>query len=195
MLPGRGSLLLCLLLAVPVGASGQALQRPDTTRASVAHAVLFFSPACPHCRDLVTTGLPPILQRFGERLVIVGVDVTTENGQAQYQSMVRRFAVTAGRQAVPTLVMGTRVLVGSVEIPSELPGLVERGLAAGGVDWPDLPLLRQALAARGMLGPRPAAAESAGAAPARPLLAARAAAPAPERHSPLLHAGPPVPIM
>jgi uncharacterized membrane protein len=163
-----GPLLLIMLLAAPAAAGAQVPQPPDTALASAAHAVLFYSPACPHCRDLITNGLPPILRRFGERLVIVGLDVTTEGGQAQYQAMVRRFGVTPDRQGVPTLVIGSRVLVGSVEIPSELPGLVERGLAAGGVDWPDLPLLRQTLAARGMLAPRgqaaaPAAAERAGA--------------------------------
>jgi uncharacterized membrane protein len=166
MAPRRGWPWLSLLLAVPVAASGQAPPRPDTTRASVARAVLFYSPACPHCRDLVTNGLPPILRRFGDRLLIVGIDVTTEGGQAQYQAMVRRFAVTPDRQGVPTLVIGSRVLVGSAEIPSELPGLVEQGLAVGGVDWPDLPLLRQALAERGMLAARPGAAESTAAAPA-----------------------------
>jgi uncharacterized membrane protein len=169
MIRGRGPLtLLSVLLAIPAVAGGQEPQRPDAAPASVAHAVLFFSPACPHCRELIATGLPPILQRFGDRLVIMGIDVTTESGQAQYQAMVRRFAVTPERQGVPTLVMGSRVLVGSVEIPSELPGMVERGLAAGGVDWPDLALLRQALAARGMLTPRPGAAESTRAAPMPP---------------------------
>jgi uncharacterized membrane protein len=161
MVRRTGSLLLSTLLAVPAAAGAQVLPPPDTAPASVACAVLFYSPACPHCRELIAHGLPPIMQRFGERLLMVGFDVMTEGGQAQYQAMVRRFAVPPGRQGVPTVVIGSRVLVGSEEIPAELPGLVERDLAAGGVDWPDVPLLRQALAAHGVLTPRRAAAGSA----------------------------------
>jgi uncharacterized membrane protein len=156
-----GSLLLSMLLAFPVAAGAQVLPPPDTAPAPVACAVLFYSPACPHCRDLIAHGLPPILQRFGDRFVMVGLDVTTEGGQAQYQAMVRRFAVPPDRQGVPTVVIGSRVLVGSEEIPSQLPGLIERGLSAGGVGWPDVPLLRQALAAHGILTPHGAAAENA----------------------------------
>jgi uncharacterized membrane protein len=78
--------------------------------------------------------------------------------------MVSHFALPPDRQGVPTLVVGERVLVGSEEIPHELPGLIERGLAAGGVDWPDLPLLRQELVARGLAAAPPAQGDTARAA-------------------------------
>ena len=48
------------------------------------------------------------------------------------------------------LIVGETVLVGSDEIPRELPALVEAGLARGGVDWPGIPGLVERLAsARG----------------------------------------------
>jgi uncharacterized membrane protein len=37
------------------------------------------------------------------------------------------------------------VLVGSLEIPSQFPALVEEGLATGGIPWPDIPGLAQLL--------------------------------------------------
>jgi uncharacterized membrane protein len=45
---------------------------------------------------------------------------------------------------VPTLVIGTTALVGSDDIPQQMPALVRDGLAAGGVDMPAVPGLREA---------------------------------------------------
>jgi uncharacterized membrane protein len=49
--------------------------------------------------------------------------------------------------SVPRLVVGDRYLVGSREIPEEFPGIVEAGLSAGGIDWPGIPGMAEALAA------------------------------------------------
>ncbi|HDQ72266.1 MAG TPA: hypothetical protein ENN19_09240 [Chloroflexi bacterium] len=53
------------------------------------------------------------------------------------------FQVPPGSQGVPMLFIGDTVLVGSHEIPEKLPGLVEQHLAAGGVDYPDIPGLKE----------------------------------------------------
>jgi uncharacterized membrane protein len=98
----------------------------------------------------MTEDLPPLFARYGTQLRIAGVDVTTNGGQALYQAAVRTFALPAERLGVPALVVGTRVLVGDVEIPSAFPGIVARGLAAGGIDWPAVPEVRQALALAGV---------------------------------------------
>jgi len=46
---------------------------------------------------------------------------------------------------VPTLIIDDTVLVGSLEIPEQFPGLVERYLSEGGVHWPDIPGLIEML--------------------------------------------------
>jgi uncharacterized membrane protein len=122
---------------------------PGPAPGARVRAVLFYSPTCPHCRDVITDHLPPIQATFGDRLRIVGVNTYTEQGQAIYLAMARAFYLPRERLGVPTLVVGSTVLVGSGEIPAELPGIVERGLRAGGIDWPDLPELRAWLAAQG----------------------------------------------
>jgi uncharacterized membrane protein len=38
-------------------------------------------------------------------------------------------------------------MVGSLQIPQEFPGVVEQGLASGGIDWPAIPGLAEAMAA------------------------------------------------
>lgn len=112
----------------------------------VARAILFYSPTCPHCHTVINEVLPPLAEKHGGQLQIAGVDVTTTDGQALYQAAVARFGITEERLGVPTLVIGETVLVGSEEIPDQLPGLIVQGLAAGGIAWPDIPGLDAAMA-------------------------------------------------
>jgi uncharacterized membrane protein len=141
----RGGLVLEALLLLPMAVVGQVPPQPSAPTTAVVRAVLFHSPSCPHCLELIATGLPPLQKRFGERLLIAFVDASTAAGNSLFNASLDPFGVPAQERGVPTLLVGTRMLVGSVEIPAELPGLVERGLAAGGVDWPAVPALRQAL--------------------------------------------------
>jgi uncharacterized membrane protein len=115
----------------------------------VVRAVLFYSPTCPHCIEVMEVHLPPLLERYGDRLQIASINTTTPPGAALYRSMVAALAVPPARQGVPALLTGSRVLVGSMEIPTELPGIIEAGLAAGGVDWPDVDMIREAIAMGG----------------------------------------------
>ena len=167
--------LSVLLALAPAAALGQVVPAPP---AAVVRTVLFFSPTCPHCHKVMSEDLPPLVQRYGGRLRIATVDVTTPGGQALYQATVSHFGLPNERQGVPTLVVGDRVLVGDEEIPDQLPGIVDRALAAGGLGWPPVPEI-QAAAARAEAAAdarrQAAAPESAHAAP-RP-----AVAPAPAR--------------
>ncbi|MBK8048688.1 MAG: vitamin K epoxide reductase family protein [Anaerolineales bacterium] len=95
---------------------------------------------------MITEVLTPLAEKYGDQLLIAGVDVTTADGQALYQAAISRFAIPEDRLGVPTLIIGTTVLVGSEEIPDQLPGLIEQGLAASGILWPDIPGLEDALA-------------------------------------------------
>lgn len=114
----------------------------------VVHAVLFFSETCGHCHEVMEKYLPPLVQKYGQQLDIVGVDVNHEVGMEIYQSMLIQYNVPDERVGVPTLVVGDEVLVGAVEIPEKFPGIIEQGLASGGIDWPAIPGLNDVLAAQ-----------------------------------------------
>ncbi len=139
---------LCRLLALGVGLLLMlAMAGPAGAQVPAVRAVLFYSPSCPHCHQVITEDLPPLLKRYGEQLQIAGVNTADPGGQALYQAVVERFGVPPERLGVPTLVVGDEVLVGSLEIPQRFPQLIEQYLAQGGVDWPDIPGLAEALAA------------------------------------------------
>ena len=112
----------------------------------LVRAVLFYSPSCPHCHEVISNDLPPLEKRYGEQLQILGVNVREPGGQALYQAAIEHFHIPHDRQGVPTLIVGDEVLVGSDEIPARFPELIEASLGTGGMDWPPIPGLMQAMA-------------------------------------------------
>jgi uncharacterized membrane protein len=103
---------------------------------SVVRAVLFFSPTCSHCHKVMTEDLPPLQAKYQDQLNILQVDVTQEAGQKLYQNAIQHLNIPSEKLGVPTLIMGSEILVGSLEIPARLPQLIEAGLSSGGIDWP-----------------------------------------------------------
>ena len=110
----------------------------------VVRAVLFYSPTCPHCEFVIKETILPLIAEHGEdRLQIIGIDVTQPQGQELFLSALDAFKQEQG--GVPFLVIGDTFLIGSADIPEKFPGMVESYLAADGVDWPDIPGLKEIL--------------------------------------------------
>lgn len=105
-------------------------------------AILFYSPSCPHCHLVINDLLVPMQEQYGAQLQILGVDTTKPGGSNLFVAAMEYFGLPADQMGVPTLVVADTVLNGSLQIPEEFPGIVEAGLAAGGIGWPDIPGLR-----------------------------------------------------
>jgi len=138
----RTALLATLLLSGSVLSFARPLSAEDAT----VRAVLFYSPYCGHCHLVMTQYLPPLMQRYGNRLEILNIDASTPEGEGLFMMAVERFDVPRGQAGVPLLVVGTEVLSGSADIPARLPDIIEKGLASGGIDWPPLPLMMRTMA-------------------------------------------------
>jgi uncharacterized membrane protein/thiol-disulfide isomerase/thioredoxin len=136
------TLLSVLLLALPGPSPAGAQSSGD----GVVHALFFYSPSCPHCHIVIEEVLPPLMEKYGEQLVIAGVDTSQQGGNVLYQGAVEHFKIPNERLGVPTLIVGDEVLVGGIEIPEQFPGLIEKYLKEGGVDWPAVPGLAEAMA-------------------------------------------------
>jgi thiol-disulfide isomerase/thioredoxin len=130
----KASLLVCVtivLLGLMTSCSGS---RQD---GSVVHAVLFYSPTCPHCHKVMEEDLPPLEKKYGKQLWILEVDTSTSEGRELFYAALAQFQID--RAGVPLMVVGDIVLRGSQEIPQYLPTVIEHGLEQGGVDWPAIP--------------------------------------------------------
>jgi len=135
---------LIVVLIILVGfisiASGVSAQEP------IIRAVLLYSPSCPHCLDVINEILPPLVEQYGtSQLQIFGVSTYTDTGHNLFVNASEVFNIPEDRQAVPTMIIGDHVMVGSREISELLPGLIEQGISNGGVDWPPIPGLEEAM--------------------------------------------------
>lgn len=141
----RRFLLLATLLIILMFFSSFTFVKAQTP---VIRAVLFFSTDCVHCQEVMNTVLPPIVDQYPGQLDIVGIDVSHPLGETLYRDTVVALNVPDDRLGVPTLVVGNQVLVGADEIPAYFPNIIQAGLAAGGLDWPEIPGLQSVLAAQ-----------------------------------------------
>jgi len=131
----KTTLLLTLLLLIWMG-----LVSPLAGAAEpVVRAVLFWSENCSHCHAVIAETLPPLQERYGSQLDVRIVEVSDPTRYELWLAAIETFQVPPERVAVPMLVIGDSVLVGSYEISEALPGLIEQHLAAGGVDYPAIP--------------------------------------------------------
>ena len=144
-MPMKSLLTLILFTAMLFSTDGAPAFSDLPAEGAVVHAVLFYSPTCAHCEYVITVVLPPLFEQYGEQLYIIGVDITQPDGQLLFQAALQHFNLEQG--GVPFLVIGDTYLIGSVDIPEQFPGLIETYLAQGGVGWPEIPALIEALPA------------------------------------------------
>jgi uncharacterized membrane protein len=166
--------------ASPLPASPAATATDAAAGGAVVRGVFFFSPTCPHCEIVITEHLPGLFERFGGepvvsideslppgevsfylmsngQLQLLMVDVSVDPGSRMLVADSERLGVDA---SVPRLDIADQHLVGSVDIPAQLPGIIESGLAAEGIAWPPVPDLAAALAPFPDAGVAPRAADS-----------------------------------
>lgn len=126
---------VCLMGAILLGLL--TIQAQSTESGSpVVRAVLFFSPTCPHCAYVREEVLPPLLSRFGSKLQVAAVNTTTPSGYELFLNACMKHGNL--RLSVPMLIVGNTAMVGSEEIPQKFPDLIEKNIAAGGIDWPNI---------------------------------------------------------
>jgi uncharacterized membrane protein len=143
--------MLLLILVVTWG--GFPAVKSAMAKDAVVYAVLFYSPTCSHCAKLDRDILPALQEKYGNKLVIVPVNVISAAGGKIYEKALERFRVSEDRIRVPTLIIGETFLVGNIEIPEKFPGLIDAALSKGGLAWPDLPGLDRQFVAQSSIHP------------------------------------------
>jgi len=138
---------------------------------NIVRILLFYSPTCSHCHQVINEDLPPmisayggtptvyyvppppeeeaygpsVLGMYGETIEILYINTLTDLGQTLFREAIARYQIPGERQAVPTMVISETILVGSGEIPDQFMELVNLAIGHGGIDWPDLPSLPDAI--------------------------------------------------
>ncbi|MCB9436690.1 MAG: hypothetical protein H6673_06810 [Anaerolineales bacterium] len=126
--------ILLILLSILVVSPVQAQRNP------VVYGVFFYSPTCSHCHKVITEDLPPLQDQYGEQFQVLFVNVRTVDGRQMLYDACDALDVPSDRcGGVPMMVVGSTVMIGEVQIPTQLPQLIEDGLAAGGIPVPAIP--------------------------------------------------------
>lgn len=112
-----------------------------TDDAPVVKAVMFWMEGCPACHQVLDKVLPPLQRKYNQQFEILLIELITSQDVDALYSLAAEMGISQDRVGVPFLVIGEHVLIGSGDIPAELPGLIDQYLAAGGVDYPDSPAL------------------------------------------------------
>ena len=146
---GHLSRVTILLGTVAILLAGMGGQNP--AQSQTVQAVLFFSPTCQHCHQVITQYLPSLFDQNGgaprvlvdttipdqdrslylfynDQLEILLVDASKPLGTELYLASTENQAVPPERTGVPRLVIGDVFLVGSDEIPEQTGALVLQGL-------------------------------------------------------------------
>jgi uncharacterized membrane protein len=140
-------LVIGFLLLITISISAVSTLAAENNQAQpIVRAVLFYSPTCGHCALVINETLPPLIDQYGDQLQIIGINVATQEGAQLYQLFLEDWKIPEDRYGVPALAVGRTHLVGSGEIPDQLPGIIEDGLQAGGIDWPEIPGLTDIIA-------------------------------------------------
>jgi uncharacterized membrane protein/thiol-disulfide isomerase/thioredoxin len=103
---------------------------------SVVRLVMFWSETCGHCHYVLDEVLPPLQSKYGEQLDVHLIEVQSVEDYDRLYQIAALSGVDKNDVGVPFLVIGDRVLIGSGQIPAELPGLIDHYLMQGGVDIP-----------------------------------------------------------
>lgn len=144
---------------------------PALAQSPVVRAVLFYSPFCGHCHKVInedipplseqhnrevawthvaeepgqeTSDIPPLIALEGDALQILFVNTTTPIGADLFGKAIEAYEIP-DPVGVPLLVIGNQYMIGSADIPAQLPGIISEGLAGEGIDWPVIPDLDQYL--------------------------------------------------
>ena len=117
------------------------------TEGPTVHAVLFYDLQCSHCEIVREQVLPPLQTQYGNQLIIAQLEINDSRAYDVFLTALDQYSIPPEMRGVPFLIIGDSALIGSQDIPDQLPGLIDHYLTAGGVDYPTIPGLEPLLSA------------------------------------------------
>jgi uncharacterized membrane protein/glutaredoxin len=141
----RKAIILLFTMLLVISATDIAKAAPIHIEQPVVHAVLFFSSGCPYCNEVLTKTLPPIQDRYQSQLSLTLIEVTTLQDINSLYALGDALGLTKEQVAVPFILLDRTPLIGVDEINNQFSKSIEKYLANGGLEYPDIPLLKEML--------------------------------------------------
>lgn len=99
----------------------------------VVEVILYWEAGCPACEKVIEEVLPTLQKRYGQQLVIHPIEIISVQDVEMLYQIGAGYGLTKEQIGVPMLLIGDVALVGSEQIPRQLPSLIEDYLRKGGV--------------------------------------------------------------
>lgn len=113
-----------------------AATRAEQGEEPVVQVIMFWLSTCGHCKYVMNEVLPPIQEQYGDQLEILMIELVTQEDVDRLYETANIYGYHPDEVGVPFMIVGERVLKGAIQIPGELPGLIEQHLAEGGLAYP-----------------------------------------------------------
>jgi uncharacterized membrane protein len=148
MRSARGLILIFALLHL---LAATAAAGPEREPAAEVRAILFHGSDCETCPDLFAYLLPGLLEQYGSRLEIAGIDLSRPPGSDVYREAAGTYALPAEWTGEPVVLVNGRTLVGVMAIAQTLGDNFEQvGALPGASAWPGLPGLSKRILQQGV---------------------------------------------
>ncbi|MGQ9626259.1 MAG: hypothetical protein ACUVV0_05055 [Anaerolineae bacterium] len=125
-------LLIAVVFALVLGTLSMEAGGP------VVEIFFFYSDTCPHCHIVIEEVLPKIEQKYGDRVRIRYFEISDPDNYALMLGLERIYGVTEEQAGIPEIFLGNVVMIGSHIIRQNLDKEIERYLAMGGFEFPEL---------------------------------------------------------
>lgn len=133
LLRSRAAVLAFVVLCVVLGAA----VLPARVQANgIVRLYYFFDPDCDVCKDMQTNVLPLLVEKWGDRLEIVKLDMNVPQNFQFLLALEQQAGIIEA--SLPEVFIGTDVLIGGDEIRGRLPERVEYYMEQGGVALPTI---------------------------------------------------------
>ncbi len=106
----------------------------------IAHAVLFSTPGCHECDLIFRQAVVPMREKYGDKFELQTIDIVTSQDVEYLYKSAAVYNLQVEQVELPLLIIGDFALIGE-KIISDLPGMIEEYLSAGGVAYPQIPEL------------------------------------------------------
>ena len=130
--------MLLILAILSPAAAWDSLAAPANQESAlpVVQAAMFWMESCGNCHYIIDQVLPGLQTKYGQQLEIHLIELISIAEVNLLYETADTYQILKDQVGVPFLVIGDSVLVGSVEIPEKLPGLIDNYLAQGGISLP-----------------------------------------------------------
>ncbi len=132
------------VVAFSLAALAPAPALAQETDEPVVFGLLLYSPTCPHCHDFIVNEWPKMHEEFGDQFQLLFINVMSEGGHQLAMAVYEVYSIPEDQRYVPMMIIGDKVLVGSIDIPAQAPDIIRAGLERGGIGLPSVPGLREA---------------------------------------------------